>query len=88
MAKKVFARAQRGLSKDVRKRLKEFNIQPTVARVSKLDIALEDDSAQPLEEYYWSGQRAQDGYHKQACLVKAQIDRNGTLCRTSVAYTS
>ena len=88
MAKKVFARAQRGLSKDVRKRLKEFNIQPTVARVSKLDIALEDDSAQPLEEYYWSGQRAQDGYHKQACLVKSQIDRNGTLCRTSVAYTS
>ena len=88
MAKKVFASVQRDLAKDVLKRLKEFNIEPTAARVSKLDIALDDDNAQPLEEYYWSGQRADDGYHKQACLVKAQIDRNGTLCRTSVAYSS
>jgi hypothetical protein len=88
MAKKVFARAKRDLAKDVRKRLKEFSIQPTVARVAKLDIALGDGTVQPLEEYYWSGQRAQDGYHKQACLVKAQIDRNGTLCRASVMYTS
>ena len=88
MAKKMFARAKRELAKDVLKRLKEFNIQPTVARVANLDIALDDDTVQPLEEYYWSGQRAQDGYHKQACLVKAQIDRDGTLCRTSVMYTS
>jgi hypothetical protein len=88
MAKKVFAKVKRGLAKDVRKRLKEFNIKPTAARVSKLDISLDDDIAQPLKEYYWSGQHAQDGYHKQACLVKAQIDRNGTLCRTSVAYSS
>jgi hypothetical protein len=88
MAKKVFARVQNDLAQDVRKKLKEFNIQPTAARVAKLDIALADDTAQSLEEYYWSGQRAQDGYHKQACLVKAQIDRNGMLCRTSVAYSS
>ena len=90
-AKKVFARALRDIKKDDIKRferLKEFSIEPTVAQVSKLDIALDDDNAQPLKEYYWSGQRAKDGYHKQACLVKAQIDRNGTLCRTSVAYTS
>ena len=64
MAKKMFDRAKRDLAKDVLKRLKEFNIQPTVARVAKLDIALYGDTVQPFEEYYWSGQRAQDGYHK------------------------
>jgi hypothetical protein len=90
VAKKMFARAQRDLAKDkaLLKKLKEFSIQPSAARVAKLDIALDDDTAQSLEEYYWSGQRVQDGHHKQACLLKAQIDRNGTLCRTSVAYSS
>ncbi len=88
MAKKVLARVKRGLTNDVLERLKQFNIQPTAAWVSKLDIALDDDNAQPLEEYYWSGQRTEDGHHKQACLVKAQIDRNGALYRTSVAYSS
>ena len=90
-AKKIFARALKDIAKDDITRfnkLKEFSIQPTEARVSKLDIALGDDGTQPLKEYDWSGQRAEDGYHKQACLVKAQIDRNGTLCRTSVAYTT
>jgi hypothetical protein len=87
IARKLFAEVKRGLANDVLEKLKQFNIQPTAARVSKLDIGL-DDGTQPIEEYYWSGQRAEDGHHKQACLVKAQIDRYGTLCRTSVAYST
>ena len=88
-AEKVFASVEGNLAEDILKRLKEdFNIQPTAARVTQLDIALDDETAQPITEYYWSGQRAQDGHHRQACLLKVQIDRNGTVCRTSVAFSS
>jgi Peptidase family C25 len=88
MAKKVFNRAHSTLGKGVIKELTKFRIKPAAARVEKLDTSLDapGGSRQSLE-YYWSGRRDRDG-QKQICVLKAETDLEGNLCRTAVLHSS
>jgi hypothetical protein len=87
-AKKMFDRAKTELGEEAVKNLETFSIEPTAFRVEKVDTALDKhgDTRQSLE-YYWTGQRDRDG-HKQICLVKAEIDRNGEFSGATVVYSS
>jgi hypothetical protein len=85
------------LAKDAIKKLKEFSIEPTAARVRRVDSRFPDSRKTRRDpsairrrrslEYYWSGQRYRAG-HKQLCLLKVETDRVGRPWRTSVMYTS
>jgi Peptidase family C25 len=90
MAKYVFKSAQDMIPKDSVKKLKEFKIKPTAARVkrvnSRLPVLGPSERPQSLE-YYWSGRRGR-GEHKQVCLLRAETDRQGKVSRASVMYNS
>lgn len=88
VAKKMFESAKTDLGGDVVKNLEKFSIEPTAFRLEKVNTALDaHGNTRESFEYYWTGQRPRGG-RKQACLVKAETDRNGEFSGATVVYTS
>jgi hypothetical protein len=88
IAKKVFEQAHSTLGRNVRKELAKFKMKPSAARVEKLRMALEaPGEARQSLEYYWRGRHDRGG-QKQVCVLKAETDLNGNLCRTAVLHSS